>query len=195
MKQILIISGGNTYTSNKDYLHHLRNLSLNYDRLLVHSDWKPTLKDAFPKDDVLLPSMPNKQNAKYNEWKILFEKILPLLFGDFILIGHSLGGIFLAKYLHENTLPQKAQKVILIAPPYDDESGESLGSFKLRSATNVEKSAHEVHIMFSEDDPIVPISEQEKFQKDLPSATFHTFTDRKHFWQEDFPELIDLIKK
>lgn len=195
MKQIVVINGGTTFPSYEEYLTNLKNSPINYERLLASQDWKQTLKSHFPDDDVLLTSLPNKQNAKYLEWKIVFEKILPLLYGDYILIGHSLGGIFLAKYLHENQLPIVAEKVILVAPPYDDESDESLGDFKLTTATGIEQSAKEVHFFFSEDDPIVRIAERSKYISDVPSATFHTLQDRGHFWQEQFPELVEVIKK
>ena len=47
--------------------------------------------------------MPCYLNAKYIEWKIVFESIVERLsIGDEItLIGHSLGGNFLLKYFGE----------------------------------------------------------------------------------------------
>ena len=195
MKQIVVIHGGTTFPSYEDFLTNLKTSELNYERLLASTDWKATLKSHLPNDDILLLSMPNKQNAKYEEWKITFEKIIPFLQNELILVGHSLGAIFLAKYLHENRLPVVAKKVILVAAPYNDESDESLGDFKLISAAGIEQSAEEVHFFFSEDDPIVRIAERSKFIDDIPSATFHTLKDRGHFWQEEFPEIIELIKK
>ncbi len=84
------------------------------------------------KFDVLLPKMPNPSNAKYNEWKIIFNKISKLLEKNVILIGHSLGAIFLIKYLSENKFPKKILATLLISPPYDDDGmEESLGDFYL----------------------------------------------------------------
>lgn len=34
--------------------------------------------------------MPNKQNAQYVEWEIVFRRLVDALDNDFILIGHSL---------------------------------------------------------------------------------------------------------
>ena len=48
-----------------------------------------------------------------------------------ILIGHSLGVIFLVKYLSENNFRVKTNKLILLALPYDDESIEDLTNFKV----------------------------------------------------------------
>jgi len=194
MKQILVIHGGTTYPSYEEYFNELKNLELKYERLLAHQDWKATLASHFPDDDILLPGFPNRQNAQYNEWCIYFKKLLPFLRDDFIVIGHSLGAIFLAKYLHEHPLEAKARKLILIAAPYDDESDESLGDFKLTSATGLEKSADEVHFFFSEDDPVIKITEKAKFERDLPSATFHVLSGYGHFNQSEFPEFIELLK-
>lgn len=195
MKQIIVIHGGTTFPSYEDYRHDLELSQLSYERLLASTDWKSTLKPAFSDDDVLLPQMPNKQNAQYDEWAITFQKIIPFFKEDVVLIGHSLGAIFLAKYLHEHPLSAPVSKLILVAAPYDDETGESLGNFKLDSAIGIEAAAKEVHFFFSLDDPIVPITEKPKYQRDAPTAEFHTFSDRQHFWQETLPELIDLIKK
>lgn len=62
-----------------------------------------------------MPQFPNKQNAQYEEWKILFGKILNALDDNIILIGNSLGAIFLVKYLSENKIDKKIQKTILLA--------------------------------------------------------------------------------
>ncbi|HWT40855.1 MAG TPA: alpha/beta hydrolase [Dongiaceae bacterium] len=195
MKQILVIHGGTTFPTYEAFLDNLKNSPVNYDQLLAYTDWKGTLKRHFPNDDIITPRMPNSQNAQYSEWAIVFEKVLPFLHESAVLIGHSMGAIFLAKYLHEHPLKQPVEKLILVAAPYDDETGESLGNFKLTSAKGLEKSAEEVHFFFSEDDPIVPITERDKFMGDVPTAYYHTLPDRKHFWQEEFPEIVDLMKQ
>ncbi len=196
MKQILVIHGGNSFNSSKDYLHALELSEIDYQRLIDHRQkWREWLADQLPDDDVLLPSFPNRDNAQYNEWVTYFNKIIPYLTEDAILVGYSLGAMFLAKYCNEYTLPMVADKIILIAPSYDDDSKEQLGSFKVSSAKNVPKNAKTVHLFHSEDDPISPFTELVKFQTDMPLATIHRFTDRGHFFQSTFPELLSIIKK
>lgn len=195
MKQIVHIHGGNTFNNHARYLEALKNNPIKYERLLYTPKWREWLAQEINNADVLLPNMPNKQNAQYDEWRIYFEKILPLLSDDVHLVGSSLGAIFLAKYLHENPLETPATQLILIAGPYDDETNEDLGEFKLQSATGLEKSAKEIHLFHSTDDPVVPFSELAKFQRDLPTAKTHVFEDRNHFFQPTFPELKELLEK
>lgn len=47
--------------------------------------------------------MPNKQNAHYRDWKLVFEGILAQLNpqDEITLVGGSLGGCFLLKYFSE----------------------------------------------------------------------------------------------
>ena len=103
--------------------------------------------------------------------------------------------MFLARYLHESPLDSPVRRLVLVSPCYDDESVEDLGSFRVTSATGLEKSAKEIHLFHSKDDPVVPFTELAKFQRDLPTATVHIFEDRNHFFQSTFPELKELLEK
>lgn len=195
MKQVLIIHGGSSYNSYDSYRSALAAQTLSYDRLLKSQKWRDWLADELHDTAVLLPDFPNKQNAVYDEWCIFFEKLVPFLSSDTQLVGYSLGAMFLARYLNETILPIHLDRIILVSPCYNDESLEDLGSFKINSAKGVERSAREVHFFHSQDDPISPFTELQKFQKDIPSAISHIFTDRNHFFQPTFPELRDLINK
>lgn len=195
MKQVCVIHGGVTHDSQKQYLSSLQKLELNYERLLYRQNWKNWLGQRLRGWEVLLPSMPNNANAQYDEWALYFSKLLPMLRPDAILIGHSLGGIFLAKYLSENVPKTPFAKLVLVAAPYDEEAHESLGAFKLSSVKKLSKAASEIHLMHSQDDPVVPFSELGQYRKDLPDATAHVFSTRQHFNTPTFPELLKIIKK
>jgi len=195
MKQVLIIHGGSSFNSHERYLDNLKNAPIDYDGLKKSPRWSEWLPYVLPAADVLTPRFPNAQNAVYDEWKIYFEKILPLLTGDVSLVGHSLGAMFLAKYLHETTLPRKVRQLILISPGYDDDSLEDLGSFGIESASGLGNSADAIHLFHSQDDPIVPFAELAKFQADVPHAISHVFDDRGHFLAPEFPELLEILQK
>ena len=197
MKQVVVIHGGTTFSSYEKYIDHLRTKQVRLDRLAPFLSWKDHLQHELGDDyQVLLPSMPNATNANYDEWKIYFDRICEVLTGDIILIGHSLGGIFLAKYLSENRITSHVAATILIAAPFDDETGEDLTKFKLTSVSDLfTQQAGDVIFFHGEDDPVVPLDEMKKYQYALPTATFHIVTAPDHFVRESFDELIDAIRK
>lgn len=191
-KQIVVIHGGDPFETYEAYLTFLKNYEIDFEKL-KRKGWKETLADNLgPNFEVFLPKMPNYMNAKYSEWKILFEKLIPHLEKNVILIGHSLGGIFLAKYLSENKFPKKILATFLVSAPYDDKvSGESLVDFALpKSLNNLQKQGGKIFLYHSEDDHIVPFADLSKYRKSLPYAKVKTFKDHGHFPQEEFTELI-----
>ena len=194
-KQIVVIGGGDTFDSYEEYLGFLRNFEIDIERYKSDTkDWKPWLREVLGNDyEVILPVMPDKNNAQFNEWKLWFEKLLPFINDGIILIGHSLGGAFLAKYLSESKFPRKIGGVFLVAAVYDrDSEGYSLASFNLPEKLNLQTD--NTMIYHSEDDRVVPISALDKYKKALPKAKTRVFKDRGHFSQEKFPELVEDIQ-
>lgn len=196
-KQILLIHGGSTFDTYKDYLLFLENLKINLDKYRK-TKWSDSLrKELGVKFDVLLPRMPNPTNAKYSEWEVLFKKIVPLLKNNVILIGHSLGAIFLVKYLSENKFPKKVLATMLISAPYDNDGmEESLGDFILpKSLNKLSKQGGKIFLYQSKDDLVVPCANIEKYKKALPSVIIREFKKGGHFNQLKFPELVKDIKE
>jgi predicted alpha/beta hydrolase family esterase len=195
--QIFIINGGMTFKSKKDYIKFLHSREVSIEKTVWWTDefLKQNLGHNF---DIIKPRMPLQDNAKYNEWKVHFEKYIPYLQDNMILIGSSLGGIFLAKYLSENKFPKKILSTFLIAPPYDNTlPGEDLvGGFRLKSDLSLlEKSSKNLYLIFSQDDNIVPISHAEKFRKKLKNANLIIYESKNgHFRIPEFPEIIETIK-
>ena len=192
MKQILFIHGGESFSNYESYLEWLKNKQLDYESLKYAPRWREWIAQQAVDCDVLLPTMPNGFNAVYDEWVIYFEKILPMLTDGVTLVGHSLGGMFLAKYFHTHRLEEKVHRIVLVAARY---GGDENGSFVVASAKGVENSAREVHLFHSEDDPLVPYADMAKFKHDIPSAIVHSFKSRGHFIDSTFPEMLELIRQ
>lgn len=191
-KQIVIIHGGDTFATQEEYLDFLRNYEIDIERYKIgKDDWKPWIRKMLPENyEIITPQMPNKTNARYEEWKLWFEKFIPFLNNGVILIGHSQGGIFLAKYLSENQFPKKIKAVMLVGAIYDkDCGGYPALSFSLPNTLNLQTD--KIYLYHSKDDPVVPFSALEQYQKALPNAVVRVFEDRQHINQEEFPELLE----
>lgn len=196
-QQVLVVHGGMAFDSYDDFLLHLKSDEIDLDWLRCRIGWKRNLqKDLGENYDVILAEMPDKDNAKYVEWAIYFNKLVPLLDDDLILVGHSLGGIFLTKFLSENLINKKIKALILVASPFDDvNSDESLGDFKLLDNFDlVRNQGEKIFLVHSKDDNVVSYEEVEKYKNILSNAEILSFEDKGHFGQENFVEIVDLIK-
>jgi uncharacterized protein len=190
-RQIIFIHGGETFDTYEEYFEYLAHYEIDLAEV-PKKRWRDALAEHLAEThELIAPAMPSPKNAKYAEWKLWFEKYLPIIREDAILIGHSLGGIFLAKYLAENTLPKKAKALFLVAAPYDDsDSPYSLADFTLPpSLHRIRDSAERIVLVHSEDDPVVAFADHAKYQAALPEAVPMVFTDRGHFLTESFPEI------
>lgn len=195
--QILMIHGGMTFKNQKDYLSYLKDKEVKLDK-------KPRWSEEYidielgKKFQIIKPRFPLQDNAKYEDWKIWFERYIPFLNDNVILIGGSLGGIFLAKYLSENKFPKKLLSVYMICPPFDNTIlGEDLvGGFKLKSDLSlIEKNCKDVTLMFSADDDCVPVDHAEKYRNKLKDSKIIIYKSKNgHFKISKFPEIVKMIK-
>ncbi len=195
--QILFIHGGGTFKSRKDFFNYISKVKVSLDST---AKWHGLYfdKKLGSKFEILRPTMPMKDDARYEEWKVYFEKLFPYLRSNIILIGRSLGAIFLAKYLSENKFPKKILATYLIAPPFDDTLPEEdlCGGFKLKSDLSLlEKNSPKLYLMFSENDNVVPISHADKFRKKLKKVNIIIYPDKNgNFKVSEFPEIVKMIK-
>ena len=200
-KQVFFIHGGDAFSKREDFLRYLDTVTL---RNLPGSNsvdfWTKTLvEDLGEEYEVFMPSMPNKQNAAYDEWSIWFEKYFAYLKDDVILIGWSLGGMFLAKYLSDKPFPVKIKSLFLLAAPcgtQTDPEGNDCGSFQFDP--NILRSLAErvepINIWHSKDDFVVPYEQALEYQEHINKSKLVTFNDKNHFLLPKFPELLTAIK-
>jgi predicted alpha/beta hydrolase family esterase len=196
-KQIIFIHGGMTFKNKKDYFSYLKNKEISLDKRIRWNE-EYLDKELGKNFQIIRPNMPLSQYAEYKDWKIWFEKYIPYLRSNVILVGVSLGGIFLAKYLSERNFSKKILATILICPPFDDTlSGEDLvGGFKLKSDLSlIERNSKNLILMFSKNDDVVPIKHAEKYKSKLKNAKVIIYKNKNgHFKVAKFPEIIKIIK-
>lgn len=196
-KQIIVIHGGRAWKTYEEYLDSLLAYKIDWERI-KKARWKENLQNRLGLDfEVVCPEMPSgKWNAKYVEWKIWFEKLTPYFEPEVVLVGHSMGGIFLAKYLAENVFPKKIRATFLVAAPSDDKEGEyDLVDFALPAdISRVPEQAGKIVLIQSEDDPVVPFTDLKRYQNTWPGAETRIFKDKGHFGMAEFPELEEEIR-
>ena len=200
--QIFLIHGGETFRKEKDYLEYLKIREISIETRERWQD-KYLTKELGKKFQLIRPRFPRSENSKYEEWKIHFEKFFPHLNNNIILVGSSLGGIFLAKYLSENKFPKKILATYLVCPPFDNTCfshyrGDKLtNGFRLKSDLSLfEKNCINIRLMFSSDDDVVPVAHAEKYRNKLKNAKIFIYKNKNgHFKVSKFSELVKMIKE
>jgi predicted alpha/beta hydrolase family esterase len=221
--QIVIVDGGMSFANDAQALEWLTHCD--WDLIGKMPSWKKWLAEGLSDHfDTIRIDMPNTMNAKYDEWKIWFEKHFRHIHGThhhlthkttlerieekkhddehkkLILIGHSLWGIFLMKYLSESGFPRGIDALHLVAPMLDNDwlKGESVWSFGFSTGglPHLHKSIPQIHIWASTDDDVVPYDHAIRYHVSMFGSVLHTFHDRGHFvGQSHFVELFEEILK
>ncbi len=194
MKQIIYIHWWTSFPNNDAFCEALK--SWNYKPFTQKIQWVDWLAEQTKWEfEVFHPAMPNKYNANYKAWKIWFEKIFPFLNDeDTILIGHSLGGMFMMKYLTEEWFPKQISKLYLISSVSNNKI-EYLWDFEvdLKKISILQDLSKKIVIYHSTDDSEVPYTNSLEIHANLPKAELIPFSDRGHFRQREFPELLENI--
>lgn len=197
--QLIHIHGWNAFDSWEQYLDFLRTVPLDpFEKRKKWADWlEVQLGD---KVKFISPKMPSKDSATYAAWSIWFERYFPYLENTkTILLGKSLGSLFLAKYLSENMFPCPISALHFVGCVFDGEwvHQEGIADFILDPAKleNLSKQVGEIHLWHSTDDLIAPWPNVEKYQKYLPNAILHKFENLGHFRMETFPEFLQEIEQ
>ncbi|MCA9366300.1 alpha/beta hydrolase [Candidatus Kaiserbacteria bacterium] len=200
-KQVFYIHGGESYSEYDSFINRLQTKDIWDLPGTEKKKWTQTLaRDLGDDFEVFTPRMPNSQNAKYEEWKIWFERHFEYLRDGVVIIGCSLGAMFLYKYFSENTAPVSIKSIILMASPATREeldfNGEDCGDFvfNMSALRNIPKKAETVTVMHSEDDFLVPFANASLLHEAMPGSQLVTFEDKNHFLIEEFPELVEHIK-
>ncbi len=194
MLQVICIHGGEVHRSYEAYLRMLVHYAI--DPYTTKQRWRNTLSDDLGDAyTVILPEMPNKYNAQYAEWEIWFDKYISFMQEGCVLIGHSLGGLFLARYLATHTLPVTISTVYLVAAPFFTADTDHGGDFIVNDAIlSLLNERYTIVLLHSKDDQVVPFSDLTAYSTLLPQARSMIFEDRGHFLQEHFAELVADIK-
>jgi serine hydrolase len=145
---------------------------------------------------VRYPEMPEADNPSYEAWKVQIANKLAALDGEVILVGHSLGGSILLKYLSEEEVEKPVVGIFLIAPPYWGTEDWEVSEYALRDSF-ASKLPKELPVFFyhSRDDEVVPFAHLALYAEKLAQATIHEFDGRGHQFNDDLSEVAQDIKR
>ena len=175
------------------FIHGAGEGAFEEDRLLVAS-LRNALGLAY---DVRYPKMPEEDNATYADWKAPIEREWATLDEEVILVGHSVGGSVLVKYLSEQQLDKPICSLFLLAPPYwgADEFWKWDEARLPEDVAAKLASVPQIFLYHSRDDDIVPFAHLALYAAKLPWATVHEFDGRGHQLGNDLAEVAEDIRE
>ena len=142
--------------------------------------------------EVQSPDFPNADAPIYEEWKAFFEQNLRGKINECtILLGHSLGGGFIQRYLSEASL--KVAEMVLIAPTINDCGIPQISNFFSVpfDYQRIKNSADNIFIYSGGKDPFIPASDG-KFLAEKLSAHYRFFPDCGHWGQSEIEHHAEL---
>jgi uncharacterized protein len=143
---------------------------------------------------VIAPEMPDADNPHYGPWRDRIEQELQAIDEEAILIGHSLGGSVLLKYLAEGSYRKPVPGLFLVSVPNWGPDGWAYDEFAAPKDVGSRLLASRIFLYHSRDDPEVPFAHLAYYQEHLPLATARPVDGSEHSFVEGLPILLDDIK-
>ena len=136
---------------------------------------------------VRYPKMGNEESPGYADWKAQIAAELATLYDEVILVGHSVGGSVLVKYLSEGRVEKPIAGLFLIATPFwgADEFWKWDEARLPQDAATKLASIPRIFLYHSRDDEIVPFAHLGLNAAKLPQATIREVDGHGHLFGND----------
>jgi predicted alpha/beta hydrolase family esterase len=175
--------------------------------------WQPWLKRELSRRGyrVTLPTMPNADHPDMLEWLHLISKLVGEPDGETVLVGHSLGGQAVLRYLEiVGAMGKAVGATVIIAGSLPPELSIAEARKKVKGdnvllpwftlgveAPKVKAAAGRCTVILSEDDPYIPVRQAvAAFRKQL-NPTIVMKSGQGHFNEDDglteLPEALEAI--
>jgi predicted alpha/beta hydrolase family esterase len=161
------------------------------------SDLIAYLQETFgSKFNLFYPAMPDPDQPDCKRWMLHIERELSSLRGEVILVGHSLGGSVLLKYLSEHNCPVAISGLFLLAAPYWGKDSDWKNEDYTLSEHFFDNLPGQmpVFIYHSQEDAIVPSTHASHYAELLDPVTFRLLKGEDHYFTNGLPELVRDIK-
>lgn len=154
--------------------------------------WVKKRLDQIPGFQCLTKNMPDPITARESIWLPFMETELHCDERT-IIIGHSSGAIAAMRYAETH----RVFAIVLVSAytsDLGDENERASGYFNRPWQWEKIKANCPLIVQFgSTDDPFLPWKEQQEVA-DCLETKFYKFTDREHFQDTEFPEMIEVVK-
>jgi uncharacterized protein len=139
--------------------------------------------------------MPEPENPRYEHWKQKIEKEMAMIDGEVILVGHSLGGSVLLKYLSEEKFNKPIAGLFLIATAYWGVKDWEIDEYILqKDFAKKLPPIQKTFLYHCREDEWVPFEHSGYYAKKLPQANVRMLEGNTHDFSGGLPEIIDDIK-
>ncbi len=141
--------------------------------------------------------MPLEENAGYLDWKAQIAAELASLKKKVILVGHSVGGSILLKFLSEERVNILIAGLFLIAIPYfgGDENWNYDALTLPQEFPKKLSSIPRIFLYHSHDDEIVPFAHLALYAARLPQAIIREFDGRGHQFRDNLADIASDIRE
>ena len=159
-------------------------------------DLVASLKESFANEfEVHFPLIDEPDAPTYKMWKKLFANELKKIDLPAILIGHSLGGSMLLKYLSEEQPKISIAAIFLVSIPQWGEGGWEVDDFVLpENFASKLGSIGKVFLYQSDEDDIVPFEHMDFYKLAFPKAVVRVLNGKDHVFARGLPELVEDIR-
>ena len=140
--------------------------------------------------DVRSPKMPDEHSPAYGAWRDRISQELTAMDGEVFLVGHSLGGSVLLKYLSEEKVEKPVAGIFLISAPFWGAEDWQVSEYELREDFASELPGELPAFFYhSRDDEVVPFVHLALYRESFLQASFHEFDGRGHQLNGDLSEV------
>lgn len=160
-----------------------------------HGGLAACLQEALAPYCVISPRMPQPEAPTYRAWRDTVAHALRGAGTAPYLVGHSLGGSVLLKYLSEEGAGERIGGLFLVAAPYWGFEQWQAAEYTLR-ADYADQLSPEVPVFIysSRDDAVVPVAHAERYAREIASSRLRILEGRGHAFRSGLDELVADIR-
>lgn len=141
--------------------------------------------------EIIAPIIDRPHAPDYQQWQKVLNAAFATTKVPLILIGHSLGGSVLLKYLSEQKPDVRIQAMFLIAMPHWGAPDWEVAEFVLeKNFSDALRNIPAIYLYYSEDDEVIPMQHLTFYRNALKNAVVRKLKGYDHEFKTGLPELV-----